>query len=98
MPVRQVIVRAIEMRTVCEARSKTLASGLRARLFTLLHNQYVNDVRRAKRQGTAVEMSAKMADYEPSFSRAAGQEKSVELRDLDRLSPSCRMNSARPSC
>jgi RNA polymerase sigma-70 factor (ECF subfamily) len=59
-------------------------TDLRAWLFTILHNQYVNDVRRAVRQGIAVEMRAKMADYEPSLSRAAGQEQSVELRDLDR--------------
>jgi RNA polymerase sigma-70 factor (ECF subfamily) len=59
-------------------------TDLRAWLFTLLHNQYVNDVRRAVRQGNLVEMSAKMAESEPSLSRAAGQEQSVELRDLDR--------------
>jgi RNA polymerase sigma-70 factor (ECF subfamily) len=59
-------------------------TDLRAWLFTLLHNQYVNDVRRAVRQGNLVEMSARTAESEPSLSRAAGQEKSVELRDLDR--------------
>jgi RNA polymerase sigma-70 factor (ECF subfamily) len=59
-------------------------TDLRAWLLTILHHQYVNDVRRGKRQGTAVSMSATMADYEPSLSRAADQEKSVELRDLDR--------------
>jgi RNA polymerase sigma-70 factor (ECF subfamily) len=59
-------------------------TDLRAWLLTILHHQYVNDVRRGKRQGTAVSMSATMANYEPSLSRAADQEKSVELRDLDR--------------
>jgi RNA polymerase sigma-70 factor (ECF subfamily) len=59
-------------------------TDLRAWLFTILHNQYVNDVRRAVREGRTVEMSPKMADYEPSLSRAAGQEKSLDLRDLDR--------------
>jgi RNA polymerase sigma-70 factor (ECF subfamily) len=59
-------------------------TDLRAWLFSILHNQYVNGVRRAVRQGNLIEMSAKIAEFEPSLSRAAGQEQSVELRDLDR--------------
>jgi RNA polymerase sigma-70 factor (ECF subfamily) len=55
-------------------------SDLRAWLFTILHNQYVNRVRRSVREGVAVSMS----DDEPSFICAANQEKSLELRDLDR--------------
>jgi RNA polymerase sigma-70 factor (ECF subfamily) len=60
-------------------------TDLRAWLFTILHNQYVNEVRRAVREGGyTVEMSAQMAEFGPSLGRTAGQEKSLELRDLDR--------------
>jgi RNA polymerase sigma-70 factor, ECF subfamily len=54
-------------------------TNLRAWLFTIMHNQYVNIVRRAVREGTAVEIS----EIEPSVSRAPSQLKSLELRDLD---------------
>ena len=53
---------------------------LRAWLFTILHNQYVNHVRRSIRTGTAVELD----DTAPALSRPANQEKRLELRDLDR--------------
>ena len=55
-------------------------TDLRAWLFTILHNQYVNQVRRAVREGTAVSVS----DSEPSLRRAEEQGKRLELRDLDR--------------
>src|ERR1700730_14748580 len=55
-------------------------TDLRAWLFTILHNQYVNQVRRAIREGTAVSVS----DTEPSLTRAPDQGKRLELRDLDR--------------
>jgi RNA polymerase sigma-70 factor (ECF subfamily) len=55
-------------------------TDLRAWLFTILHNQHVNLVRRSAREGTGVAIS----DTEPSLTRAANQEKSLELRDLDR--------------
>ena len=55
-------------------------TDLRAWLFTILHNQYVNQVRRGVREGMAVSVSAK----EPSLIRAAEQGKRLELRDLDR--------------
>ena len=54
-------------------------TNLRAWLFTIMHNQYVNSVRRAVREGTAVEIS----ETEPSLSCAPSQLKSLELRDLD---------------
>jgi RNA polymerase sigma-70 factor (ECF subfamily) len=55
-------------------------TDLRAWLFTIMHNQYVNTVRRGAREGVAVSVS----DAEPSLKRAASQEKCLELRDLDR--------------
>jgi RNA polymerase sigma-70 factor (ECF subfamily) len=56
-------------------------TDLRAWLFTIMHNQFVNSVRRGVREGMAVKLQE---DSEPSLRRAATQEKSLELRDLDR--------------
>ena len=55
-------------------------TDLRAWLFTILHNQYVNQVRRAVREGAAVGLS----ETEPLLTRAPQQGRSLELRDLDR--------------
>jgi RNA polymerase sigma-70 factor, ECF subfamily len=55
-------------------------TDLRAWLFTILHNQYVNQVRRAVREGAAVGLS----ETEPMLTRAPHQGKSLELRDLER--------------
>lgn len=55
-------------------------TDLRAWLFTILHNQYVNQVRRAVREGTAVGLS----ETEPMLMRAPHQGKRLELRDLER--------------
>ena len=59
---------------------KGSAPNLRAWLFTILHNQYVNQVRRAVREGAAVAIS----ETEPALTHAADQGKRLELRDLDR--------------
>ncbi len=55
-------------------------TDLRAWLFTILHNQYVNHVRRAVREGAAVGLS----DSEPLLTSAPNQSKRLELRDLER--------------
>jgi RNA polymerase sigma-70 factor (ECF subfamily) len=55
-------------------------TDLRAWLFTILHNQYVNHVRRAVREGQAVGLS----DAEPLLTSAPNQGKRLELRDLER--------------
>jgi RNA polymerase sigma-70 factor (ECF subfamily) len=55
-------------------------SNLRAWLFTILHNQHVNIVRRAIRTGPTVELG----DSEVLLSQPANQEKRLEMRDLDR--------------
>jgi RNA polymerase sigma-70 factor (ECF subfamily) len=55
-------------------------TDLRAWLFTILHNQYVNQVRRSVREGTAVAVS----DTEPVLTSAPNQDKRLEVRDLER--------------
>ena len=55
-------------------------TDLRAWLFTILHNQYVNQVRRAVREGAAVGLS----ETEPLLAQGAHQGKRLELRDLER--------------
>jgi RNA polymerase sigma-70 factor, ECF subfamily len=55
-------------------------TDLRAWLFTILHNQYVNHVRRTVREGMAVGLN----DREPLLARAPQQGRRLELRDLDR--------------
>lgn len=55
-------------------------TDLRAWLFTILHNQYVNHVRRAVREGAAVGLN----ESEPLLTRAPQQGKRLELRDLQR--------------
>ena len=55
-------------------------TDLRAWLFTILHNQYVNHIRRAVREGTKVGLS----ESEPLLRRAPPQTKRLELRDLER--------------
>jgi RNA polymerase sigma-70 factor (ECF subfamily) len=55
-------------------------TDLRAWLFTILHNQYVNKVRHAGREGTTVMMH----EDDPLLARAATQGGGLELRDLHR--------------
>ena len=55
-------------------------TDLRAWLFTILHNQYVNFVRRAARECVAVGLS----ETEPLLACSADQAKRLELRDLER--------------
>jgi RNA polymerase sigma-70 factor, ECF subfamily len=55
-------------------------TDLRAWLFTILHNQYVNYVRRSVREGAAVGLN----DNEPMLRRAPHQGHRLELRDLER--------------
>jgi RNA polymerase sigma factor (sigma-70 family) len=55
-------------------------TNLRAWLFTIMHNQYVNQVRRSVREGVVVSTT----DSAPLVSSEAPQGKRLELRDLDR--------------
>jgi RNA polymerase sigma-70 factor (ECF subfamily) len=55
-------------------------TDLRAWLFTILHNQHVNGIRRSIREGALIELS----EVTPLLlSRPASQEKRLEMRDLD---------------
>jgi RNA polymerase sigma-70 factor, ECF subfamily len=56
-----------------------IGTDLRAWLFTILHNQHVNDVRRAAREGNSVDLS----DV-PTLAVASNAIPSLELRDLER--------------
>jgi RNA polymerase sigma-70 factor (ECF subfamily) len=55
-------------------------TNLRAWLFTILHNLYINQIRRSIRAGAPVEFE----DAARSLSRPANQEAGLGLRDLDR--------------
>jgi len=55
-------------------------SDLRAWLSTILHNQHVNQIRRAVREGICVPLS----EIEPLLTHAPEQEQRRELRDLHR--------------
>ena len=55
-------------------------TDLRAWLFTILHNQYVNHIRRSVREGSAIGLN----ENEPLLSRAPQQGNRLELRDLER--------------
>jgi RNA polymerase sigma-70 factor (ECF subfamily) len=58
----------------------TAGTDLRAWLFTILHNQYVSQVRRASREGTMVEWS----DCSANLTCAPRQIAQLELRELER--------------
>ena len=58
----------------------TEGTDLRAWLFTILHNQHVNDVRRAVREGVAIPVD----DVAPVLTVPSNQGDQLRLRDLDR--------------
>ncbi len=55
-------------------------TDLRAWLFTILHNQHVNDVRRAAREGAVVPVE----DTAPALTTPPSAGASLRLRDLER--------------
>jgi RNA polymerase sigma-70 factor, ECF subfamily len=55
-------------------------TDLRAWLFTILHHQYVNHIRRSTREGVTVRLTGR----EPMLARPPQQGKRLELRDLER--------------
>jgi RNA polymerase sigma-70 factor (ECF subfamily) len=57
-------------------------TDLRAWLFTILHNQYVNQVRRAVREGMVLALGDTETKQELTIS--PNQDKRLELRDLER--------------
>jgi RNA polymerase sigma-70 factor, ECF subfamily len=57
-----------------------VGTDLRAWLFRILHNEYINKIRRAARQGTAVDW----CEYESTLTCAPRQIEQLEIRDLVR--------------
>lgn len=55
-------------------------TGLRAWLFTILHNQHVNDIRRSVREGVRVPVE----DVAPVLTVSGNALASLQLRDLER--------------
>jgi len=71
--VQSSLVRALEKQHLWQP-----GSNLRAWLFTILHNQHVNDVRHSLRQG----LVAPVEDAEPGWSVEPVADASLQLRDL----------------
>jgi RNA polymerase sigma factor (sigma-70 family) len=70
------------VRAVSKSHLWQQGTNLRAWLFTILHNQYINDVRRCVREGRAVGLGDIKTEAE--LTRAPNQDKRLELRDLER--------------
>jgi len=68
------------VRAIAKQRCWQWGSNLRAWLFTLMHNQNVNGVRRSAREGMAVEFDDKWPFPTAATDPTAG----LSLRDLDR--------------
>ena len=73
--VQSSLVRALEKQHLWQP-----GSNLRAWLFTILHNQHVNDVRHSLRQGSL----GPIEDAEPVWRVEPVADASLELRDLQR--------------
>jgi RNA polymerase sigma-70 factor (ECF subfamily) len=73
--VQECLTRALDKSRLWEQ-----GTDLRAWLFTILHNQYVNHVRRSLREGVAVRLS----EREPLLTRVPQQGEWLELRDVER--------------
>ena len=73
--VQECVLRALTKRHLWQE-----GTDLRAWLFTILHNLYVNNVRHSARQGLTVDVS----DLDRETQQIPSQDKRLELRDLDR--------------
>src|ERR1043165_9177375 len=73
--VQSCLVRAIAKQHLWEA-----GTNLRAWLFTILHNQHVNDVRRSAREGANVPIE----DAAPMLTTQSNAYDALQLRDLER--------------
>src|SRR5579864_2099059 len=74
------LVQSCLMRALAKSHLWQPGTDLRAWLFTILHNQHVNDVRRAVREGVSVPVE----DASQLLTTPAAQGASLQLRDLDR--------------
>jgi RNA polymerase sigma-70 factor, ECF subfamily len=73
------LVQSCLVRAVAKQHLWQPGTDLRAWLFTILHNQYVNDVRRSAREGANVQID----DVAPMLSTQSNAFDSVQLRDLE---------------
>ena len=74
------LVQSCLLRAIAKQHLWQAGTDLRAWLFTILHNQNVNDVRRSMREGAAVPVE----DVAPVLTALSNVEASLQLRDLDR--------------
>jgi len=74
-PVQSCLFRAIAKQHLWQE-----GTDLRAWLFTILHNQNANDVRRSAREGVTIPVE----DIGPALIAAADADASLQLRDLER--------------
>jgi RNA polymerase sigma-70 factor (ECF subfamily) len=74
------LVQSCLVRALAKSHLWEPGTDLRAWLFTILHNQHVNDVRRAVREGINVPVE----DVAPVLTVPSTQGASLQLRDLDR--------------
>ena len=74
------LVQSALVRAVAKQHLWQPGTDLRAWLFTILHNQHVNDVRRGMREGTMIPVE----DVASVLTVEANATDSLQLRDLDR--------------
>jgi RNA polymerase sigma-70 factor, ECF subfamily len=74
------LVQSCLLRALSKAHLWQPGTDLRAWLFTILHNQHVNDVRRAVREGVTIPVD----DMAANLTTPATQVANLRLRDLDR--------------
>jgi len=73
--VQETLTRAVAKQHLWEP-----GTNLRAWLFTLMHNQHVNDVRRSVREGTTIDID----DVQNAMASQSDASASMLLRDLER--------------
>lgn len=73
--VQETLTRAVAKQHLWEP-----GTNLRAWLFTLMHNQHVNDVRRSAREGTILDID----ELQNALASQSDASASILLRDLDR--------------
>lgn len=73
------LVQSCLVRAIAKQHLWGRGTNLRAWLFTILHNQHVNDVRHSIREGSTVEL-----DEAPQLTTQGNAIPSLELRDLER--------------
>jgi RNA polymerase sigma-70 factor, ECF subfamily len=74
------LVQSCLVRAIAKSHLWQPGTDLRAWLFTILHNQHVNDVRRAVREGINIPVE----DVAPVLTVPSTQGAALQLRDLDR--------------